>query len=312
MTIKPPLPEEILLRRYLLGETPAEEQRSIEQRLLADADYFHQLLKAEEDLTDDYVYGNLEQLDEERFEKHFLNSPERRKSLKFAQSLARYISLHAQRQPDHPLGVPLWRRAGEVILLCAVIVLAAALSLQIRRTLHLREQIEQERIQRVQGEERERVLNRQLEEERSQVTRLSQELAGRPAINADAVPKDLHPAPATSLDLVSLVLAPGLNRDAREAATARLGPGINRLQVELKTKVGARRSYHVELQTVEGEAVLDWDGLKAWQTSRGNAVRIVLRTALLQRSDYLLVLSITLPAGGSEKVGTYYFRVIHE
>jgi hypothetical protein len=41
------------LRRYLLGETDPEEQSTIEQRLLSEKEYFDELVKIEEELTDE-------------------------------------------------------------------------------------------------------------------------------------------------------------------------------------------------------------------------------------------------------------------
>src|SRR5215472_7081393 len=90
--------DEILLQKYLLGQASAEDQRTIEQRLMVEQDYFDRLLKTEEELTDSYVRGKLTVPDKEAFEKHFLCSPERQRNLEFARALNHYLL--AQSQPS--------------------------------------------------------------------------------------------------------------------------------------------------------------------------------------------------------------------
>jgi hypothetical protein len=86
----PDMDDETRLRRYLLGETEPEELRAIEQRLLRDRRYFNKLLRLEEALTDEYVRGEMEPAQRERFELYFLNSPERLEKLQFAKAFGKY------------------------------------------------------------------------------------------------------------------------------------------------------------------------------------------------------------------------------
>ena len=59
MVLKQLSSDGILLQKYLLGQASAEDQRTIEQRLMTEQDYYDQLLKMEEELTDTYVRGEL-------------------------------------------------------------------------------------------------------------------------------------------------------------------------------------------------------------------------------------------------------------
>lgn len=80
-----------MFRRYLLGELAQEEQRaSVEEGLLINDDLFEEFELVKEDLIDQYVSGELTDEERERFEQHFLTTPERRESLRHAQALARY------------------------------------------------------------------------------------------------------------------------------------------------------------------------------------------------------------------------------
>lgn len=293
--------DEIALRRYLLGETSGEEQRTVELRLLSDQEYFDLLGRCEEELTDEYARGAVSAQDKERFEGHFLNSPERRGNLEFAKAFNQYVLAHRQRNPAKASLFPKWPVFMEAALMAAVAILIVALAWSVRTTMRLREQVEQNRAQLSQADQREKILTQQMEQQREQITKLVEEVA---RLESPTLP----PEP----DVVSLVLAPGISRSGDSAATAHLGSGIHRLQLDLKTELAAPGSYHAELQTVEGKAVWVRDGLKARQTSHGNAVRIVVPTKLLHRSDYLLVLKAINPPNDSDQVATYYFHVVQE
>src|SRR6185503_17365256 len=81
-----------VMRRYLLGDLPEEAQIEVEERLLADPEYFSELLIAENDLTDDYVQGSLSDFDKERAARYLLAVPEGRQKLSFAKALNDYVS----------------------------------------------------------------------------------------------------------------------------------------------------------------------------------------------------------------------------
>ncbi|HZS05678.1 MAG TPA: hypothetical protein VFD58_12640 [Blastocatellia bacterium] len=79
------------IRRYLLGGLGEKEMAQLEKNMLADDDFFEQILIAENELIDDYVRGGLSSHDRESFGSHFLSSSERRQKLKFAESLYRHL-----------------------------------------------------------------------------------------------------------------------------------------------------------------------------------------------------------------------------
>src|SRR5205809_12737 len=109
--------DEVMLRRYLLGQTSEEEQLALEQRLLNEQEYFDHLLRSEEELIDEFTRGEMADPDREKFEGHFLSSPERRESLLFAQALNRYLSTHKQWIPARSGLFPRWPVFKEVALM---------------------------------------------------------------------------------------------------------------------------------------------------------------------------------------------------
>ncbi|MBC8029924.1 MAG: hypothetical protein H7Z16_07420 [Pyrinomonadaceae bacterium] len=80
-----------LIRKYLLGRSPQEECTNIEQRLLADSDYFQEILIGEEELTDEYVAEQLSESDRQAFETNFLVTVERQRRVSFARRWSKYI-----------------------------------------------------------------------------------------------------------------------------------------------------------------------------------------------------------------------------
>ncbi len=76
--------EEKLIRLYLLGLAPAEEQKRVEESLLRDDDYAEALRLVEYELIDDYLFDNLDSQERASFENHFLTTPKRKLKLALA------------------------------------------------------------------------------------------------------------------------------------------------------------------------------------------------------------------------------------
>src|SRR6185295_6585139 len=79
--------ESPVLRRYLLGELSEAERAGVETRLLTDDGLFEELVLLEEDLIDEYVFGELSPGVRERLETHFAAAPERQEAIRLARML---------------------------------------------------------------------------------------------------------------------------------------------------------------------------------------------------------------------------------
>lgn len=71
--------EESLIRRYLLGELPENEQDELEKRLLADQEFFETSRIIECELLDDYVLGSLSESDRINLECSLLVSAQQQR-----------------------------------------------------------------------------------------------------------------------------------------------------------------------------------------------------------------------------------------
>ena len=79
--------DEQLLRSYLLGALTQERARHLEERLLREDEFVEQVLLIEDELIEGYTLNELDPGDRERFEKHFLTTPKRRRKLMMVEGL---------------------------------------------------------------------------------------------------------------------------------------------------------------------------------------------------------------------------------
>lgn len=87
-------------RDYLLGSLGAERRTAVEEQILIDPSVYEELLAAEEELIDQHVQGGLSELEQGKFEHHFLITAERHKNLRFGRLLKRYMDSRPVRVPD--------------------------------------------------------------------------------------------------------------------------------------------------------------------------------------------------------------------
>jgi hypothetical protein len=75
------------IRRYLLGELEEERSAALEQDYFAREELFDRVWAAENDIVDEYLAGRLSVHQRERFERHYMASPEHRDRVATAREL---------------------------------------------------------------------------------------------------------------------------------------------------------------------------------------------------------------------------------
>lgn len=90
--IKEPVIDEVVARKFLLGQLSPEEQGQIEELAFEDPDTFTLLESVEEDLVDEYLRDELSPLERKRFNEYFLSFPGRRQNLKISEVLQEYFN----------------------------------------------------------------------------------------------------------------------------------------------------------------------------------------------------------------------------
>lgn len=79
--------EKTELKDYLLGRLREEDEERVEIRLLSDPVYTEEFDFVENELTDQYVAGEVQGAEREQMERHFFASPTRREKLRIAAAL---------------------------------------------------------------------------------------------------------------------------------------------------------------------------------------------------------------------------------
>ena len=119
------MPDEAVIRQYLLGETSEEEAQALERVYFAKEEALDEVGAVEADLLEDYLAKRLPQAARTRFETHYLRTPEHRERLAMARAL-RTVTLPAHRTRKVLYFFPL---AAAAILVLTVLAVVWALKL---------------------------------------------------------------------------------------------------------------------------------------------------------------------------------------
>jgi len=121
-----------LLRQYLLGELPEEDQTLLEARLLEEGDLFERTEAVESDLLEEYAHGGLSAAQRARIGRHLALSPAARSRLAVIRGLATVAQEERQKLDRGVLIIGPWGRtelSGPWIrTLAAAAMLAIAVS----------------------------------------------------------------------------------------------------------------------------------------------------------------------------------------
>ena len=321
------LNNENLIARYLLGELSEEQQIAIEDRAFADKNYLASITAVENDLIDEYVRNELSAAERQRFEKQFLASPERRKRVEFARTLAGVMEEEAvpKRITVRESQSPSWRDAiyafingltptARIAFVSAVPLLLIGAGYLSIETLRLRSELREfqaasqaQRDAQQQALELERrrneELNAQLNQEKQQREQTDESLRELSEAG-DAV----NPAPRPVI--ASLTLLPGLSRggDDKPSLVLPEDARLVRLQIGIDPEEQYKK-FTVELRTLSGRQVWTRENLNARNRRGARAVGLTVPATALKAGEYELVLRGVSDSGSSEDVGFYYFNV---
>jgi hypothetical protein len=117
------LPEEDIIRKYLLGILREPELSVIEQKLLSSEELSETADLIEDEIIEQYLDGDLDERDKKAVETHFLRPPAHREKLRFARLLRYHFEtstaealdlLEPIRRQRHPAQLPrfLWTYGG--------------------------------------------------------------------------------------------------------------------------------------------------------------------------------------------------------
>lgn len=326
--------EEGVLKRYLLGDLPPDQQEQIEKRLLESDPYFELLLVVEHELMEDYVGGRLRE--REQFERRLLSTAEQRGDVEFARALTQLAAARRSTESSRALGanwswaslkdrlVP--RRVAAPLALAALgaVVVVGAWMLT-ASTLHTRiarlesesraAVIREDELQKQLDHERARLANvdAQLKREQQQRAKLEEQVARaeqhEPASPADQPrgPQSSRPVAVARLQTVTLRRENTRETTATTPQEILIQPSSERVRLQLEiSPEQLYPRYRGTLQTAEGQSVSTLTRFR--QIQRG-LVAIDIAADALPTGDLVLKLNAITPAGHSAYLGGYAFRV---
>ena len=289
-----------ICKRYLLGGLDPETEQLDSRLMLGDLSLENQLGVAEDELIDEFVRGELDLEDDERFQKHFLRAKTRRRKVAFGETLDRYVDRYSEARvearPREPSArvkpkvefkrrfswlwdwspAPAWSYALAGLLLISLIGGAWAFTAKLR-------------------------LEGRLEQLTSDLTTLEVQIASP---SEKGAPEILSSAVAT------VWLSPGLLRDLGEVERLRVPADSSLVRIQLDIGLDDYGTYRAVLNDANGDEL--WSQSKLAAASAGDkvAVTLTLPSELLPHGDYSIRLSGLSSSGDLELVGRYYFRVV--
>ena len=307
------------IRRYLLGDLPDQERDKIEDLLMADSDAYQELLNAEDDLIDDYVFNVLPEADRKKFTQRFLTVPELRQNVSRTTALRKHaLQTRPEVVAEKPVVPPvsLFDRLRNYFMQPALAtsfaVLVAALALNgwlLRQNSQLRARLEgkyqlgastEELAKKLAQADRSNaeLLAKVEQQEKDLVALKEQQLAQQ---QADGLKSGRGP-----LKTFVLALTSGAVRDSGEWKKFSRDPAIGQVSFELDVAPDDYKRYQADLQTVEGQHKVSKKNLTL---TRGNLVTFTVPATILDRGDYDIVLRGVNSSGGLTEIAHYYFRV---
>jgi hypothetical protein len=278
---------ESTIRQYLLGslDENSELSQSLEERLLIDSEFSQLVDLVEDEIIQDYLEEDLDPLEQEAVEKHFLRPPERREKLRTARMLSQHLvgarnqnqAITAKVLPQRMVGSGWWRTsaglASAVLLIAAVIYSA-----------NLRRGFESELAQK----------SRELSDERQRSASLGKQL------------DDLRNLQQPSMVMLSL-FHPAVRGAKNEFPEISLGTATQQIHVEIGLPGGAPNSYEVRLETLAERKI--WSSTRIPFVSDKTSLLIFdMPSQSLEPGDYQLVVSQPSSSSFSERI--YPFRVV--
>ena len=337
--MKHAIEEDLLLKRFLLGVLSQGERGEVEERLFADPEYFRQFRAAEDELTDEYLYGDLDAVERERFETYFLTTPERRESLRVARALKQYIAKNAVApvaehadaaeladanardaavrvlRPEKRNFFDFLRTPALRFSLAAAAVLIVALGVWLLVSAILQDKSDPAL---KAGTSDPRPSPTQLVEATPEQTNREPVVPPTPAGNSngnalkdggDRNPKPQRQTTSRVYAFLILPLGPvrGNGDDGGNNVSVPADAGTVKLRVPLIADSGRGR-YRVTLQTDAGKDIKTWTNLKPARGKTGRTVSVNVHASTLTQQSYRLVLA----ASSGITISTFHFKVTRQ
>jgi hypothetical protein len=338
MSTEPSKDTERLITRFLLGQLSEAEQSAVEERLLADDEYFAQLVAMEDVLVDDYVLGRLTDDDRAGAELLFRSSLLERREVKFTEDLV--ASLKRARQAREArqkrktkqavdtgkivaLKTPVWLQSQASLNLIAtglrglpktfsvtaglmvLVVAGGSLYFLFQYRRQTRELLDQQ----VALERNVQEVREKLDKEIQDSSELGKKLDLENKMRAQAEEALAQLRTDEPRSVTSVFLSPTVFERAGGPKTVTVNVNATLLRFLLRVPSTPRYpTYHVLIKTFDGREIWSRASIPASQIKQ-NKLSFVLSASLFPYNDYRIELGSVAENGGSQVVADYAFKV---
>jgi hypothetical protein len=324
---------EQVMTDYLLGRLPEADAERYDELSVADDEFAAALNACEKDLVDAYVQGELAGQVLEQFRLHYLASPLRRDKVAFAKALQVFAEQSAAdvRSKDAADGAIRqgWfaalssflapRPAFQLGVVAGVLLLFLAGGWFVIDNLRLRQQVSQAQSRRDELQQREQVLQQELEAEHAANSKAEQELAqvraerkrlDQELKKQNGPERTTQPQPPSQVSIASFILTPGL-RGVGQIPTLHIPPGSGRVALQLNLEPNDYQAYRVALIDQSNHQTIWQSGkLNAGSANNGKAVSVSFSSGLLKSQTYVMQVSGVSANGKIEVMSDYPFKVV--
>lgn len=306
------------MKRFLPGDLSEAERAEIEDRFLANDDFFQELLIGEDDLIDAYVRDELPAAERALFERYCLSTQHGRQRVEFARTLFNSISGKMETVAttrEQYTTISWWRSVfGKVFggRPALGFTLAAALLVIVLGGLWLLRERARTRFTPETEQARQTTPQAALPNEStpSTNTALEQEPPHPEKESANSAPPRETPK-KTSPVVATFTLQPGMVRGESGSGPLTLSSGATEVRLRLLLEGGEYKQYRATLSTAEGRKL--WGRVVTKGTSNKSAsLMLSLPANLLKSGDYVIDLSGANDYGKWESDADYSFRVVNK
>ena len=294
---------ELIARRFLLGDMSVEERERIEELAFGDPETFSLLQSAQDDLIDDFVNDELSSEERERFQNYFLAQPGRRQDLSIGRALQQYLGREqsvitvAKVAVSQPMvSIFDWFRlhpatASLIVLLLAVVLLVV-------------------------------ILTRRTEDSPRQAQHQPTPALPTPSGSPIDTPVQTTPSPSPTAEIqntptpsprhpvqpIYVVLVPG-GPARSEGEEIKVRPVRSPVSFELPVVDNTPYQHYQALLQRNGNTIRPWSNLQPKELQSGRALKIDVPAGLLDRQRYRIIVMGLTADGKAQPVHTYYFNV---
>jgi len=282
------------LRRYLLGSAPEDERESVEQALLADENLYEELLVIEDELIDQYVWGQLPEPERTSFLQYLDALPDHKERLEFAQALrahslgsraeASVATAGSRGTPEEGFGF----RVPALFLAAAVLLIMLGGVWSLATISALRNEV--------------RTNQTELERSREGVaeSRLSSDPVGRGAPGTGSIPSR------------SFLLRAGTFRSGGTTQVLPMPQEPALVEIRLDLGVADYESYRAVFHDAQSAELMSVSQLGARVQENEILVAFSVSSERFTTGDYYISLSGVIEGGELEPVARYDFRISRE